>query len=237
MIRARLFLITPDAAEPASLIAPVAAALNAGEAVASVLIAGAPSDDSTRRDDLKRLIATIQQAGAAALLPPPTDLRQVARLGADGVHWTAGGQEPEADARALVLLSEAMRADRITGAGGLASRDGAMAAGEAEVDYVMFGEPTSDGGLPPLPAVIDRCQWWAEVFMVPAVGYAPGLDAVEAIARTGIEFVALGAAVFAAPEGPAAAVRVASAALDHAAGKAQEPAPSPTPARTGPPRR
>jgi thiamine-phosphate pyrophosphorylase len=40
--------------------------------------------------------------------------------------------------------------------------------------------------------VIERCRWWAELFNVPCIGYAPGPEAVKPLAATGAEFVALG---------------------------------------------
>jgi thiamine-phosphate pyrophosphorylase len=67
--------------------------------------------------------------------------------------------------------------------------------------------------LPPLQAIIERAAWWAEIFETPCVAYAPSLDAVAALARTGAEFIALGEAVWSHAEGPADALRLAGAAL------------------------
>jgi thiamine-phosphate pyrophosphorylase len=88
-----------------------------------------------------------------------------------------------------------------------------MTAGEGGVDYVMFGEPRPDGLLPPIAAVAERAAWWAEIFETPCVAYAPTLEALARLARTGAEFVALGDAVWDHPDGPAAAVRAALDAL------------------------
>jgi len=77
----------------------------------------------------------------------------------------------------------------------------------------MFGEPRADGSLPPLEAVIERAAWWAEIFVTPCVAFAPSLDAVPRLAAIGAEFVAVGDSVWDHPDGPAAAVRAALAAL------------------------
>ena len=131
----------------------------------------------------------VQNAGAALLIDPPAEMRNVARWGADGVHIS----HSELLANALAELKPASaKTNWVVGAGGLRSKDAAMAAGEEGCDYVMFGEPREDGSLPPLDQVVERCQWWAEVFNTPCVAYAPSLESVEALASTGVEFVALG---------------------------------------------
>ncbi len=88
-----------------------------------------------------------------------------------------------------------------------------MSVGEAGADYLIFGEPRPDGSLPALESVAERAAWWAEIFETPCVAYAPTLDAIPQLAATGAEFVALGDAVWSHPDGPAAAVRLATAAL------------------------
>ena len=78
-----------------------------------------------------------------------------------------------------------------------------MAAGESDVDYLMFGGPDDDE---PAEAILERTQWWAEIFNVPCVAFARSLDDVDALAQTGAEFVALESAIWDDPRGPAAAV-------------------------------
>lgn len=181
---ARLMLILPRnfAADDG-----LAAALSAAEVAAVVVPVAENPDERAVLKGLKPLIAAIQEAGAAALIAGPADL--VGKSGADGLHVPG---HSAADA------AERFRPGKIVGAGALRSRDTAMDAGEAEVDYVMFGEPGADGGHPPLDSVLDRLAWWAEVFVTPCVGYAPSFDAVEAISATGAEFVAIGPDVLAA---------------------------------------
>ena len=81
---------------------------------------------------------------------------------------------------ALTAALDALKPDRIAGAGGLRNRHDAMLAGEAGADYVMFGEPDRLGGRPPLDALVERLEWWAEIFQPPCIGYAASLDEVVA---------------------------------------------------------
>jgi thiamine-phosphate pyrophosphorylase len=128
-----------------------------------------------------------------------------ARGGADGVHTGALGS--------LGDLRQRLKGDRILGVGNLRSKHEAMGAGEAGVDYLLFGEPRADGSVPPLDSVIERAAWWAEIFETPCVAYAPSLESVPRLAATGAEFVALGDAVWTAADGPAAAMEAARSSL------------------------
>ncbi len=201
----RLALITPPIADHAAFRPLLEAAIGTG-GVASVhlRVAGASARDAQRF--IQALAPVVQDKGAALLIDPPADLREVARWGADGVHVG----DPAAAKDALLAL----RPDRIVGVGGLRSKDAAMTAGEDGVDYVMFGEPRADGTVPPAEQVIERCQWWAEVFTTPCVGYAASPEMVGPLAATGIEFVALGEWVFSgSPDVVAARVKDAANAL------------------------
>ena len=42
----------------------------------------------------------------------------------------------------------------------------------------------------------ERVAWWAEVLTIPCVGYAASLDEVEALARAGADFVAIGESIW-----------------------------------------
>jgi thiamine-phosphate pyrophosphorylase len=179
----KLCLITPPVAEPAAFSALLEAALSAAE-IASVHLRLATSDEKDVKRFLQALAPIVQDKGAALIVDPPSDLRNVARWGADGVHVMAGDAVKDA-------LS-ALKPDRIVGVGGLRSKDSAMTAGENGVDYVLFGEPRADGTVPPPEQVIERCQWWAEVFNTPCIGYAADAAMVGPVAKTGAEFVALG---------------------------------------------
>lgn len=200
-----LYLVTPPVADPAAFRLSLDAALRAAD-VACLHLRIASTEPQTVKRFVQALAPVAQDRGAAVLIDPPGDWREVARLGADGVHCA----DPSRAGEAL----EAMKPDRIAGFGGLKSRDAAMSAGEAGADYVMFGEPRPDGTLPPPDQVVERCRWWAELFNTPCVGYAASPEMVAPLAAAGVEFVALGPWVFAGtPAEVAAAIKGASAML------------------------
>ena len=184
----RLYLITPATAEADTLNPLLEAAMKVG-AVDCVYLRLSVSDETACKRLVQASAPVVQSGGAALLIDPPADMRNVARWGADGVHVF----NPEHLTSALAELKPVpAKTNWVVGAGGLRSKDAAMAAGEDGCDYVMFGEPRADGSLPPLEQVAERCQWWAEVFNTPCVGYAPSLEAVKILGATGVEFVALG---------------------------------------------
>jgi thiamine-phosphate pyrophosphorylase len=195
----RLYLFTPQVADPAGVRDALAAALGAAD-VAAVLLCLAAADERTQINRVKALAPVIQDKGAALLLDGLPAI--AAHGGADGAHLS-GIAAFEA---ALPTLKPA----RIAGCGGLATRHDAMAAAEAGADYVMFGEPDDDGQRPSLDAVIDRVAWWAEVFQIPCVGFAGSADEVGPLAAAGADFVALGDWIFQQAGGPAAAIKEAA---------------------------
>src|SRR5262249_55918392 len=89
-----------------------------------------------------------------------------------------------------------------------------MVAAELGADYVMFGELEERRYPPSFEAVIERVAWWAEVFEVPCVGYAGGMDEVAPLATAGAEFVALRDWIFWHERGPATAGGAAGAGGD-----------------------
>ncbi len=202
----RLFLITPPFVGAPDERATLASALASGE-VACVLLRHAMRDERSAKALLRELGPMVQAAGAALLVA--NDPRVAAHVDADGVQVDGPGEALEA---AIARL----KPERIVGCGGLASRDDAMLAGESEVDYLLFGEPGPDGALPDPAWTLERVAWWAEIFNVPCVGYAQTLADVGPLAGAGAEFVALGAAAFDDPRGPAEAVREALAAMAEA---------------------
>jgi thiamine-phosphate pyrophosphorylase len=205
MSKTSLCLITPPVADPAGFRLLLDAALGAG-GVQSVHLRLAVSAERDAQRFVQALAPVVQDKGAALIIDPPGDLREVARWAADGVHIS--------DPKLLKDALLALKPDRIVGAGGLRSKDAAMTAGEDGVDYVMFGEPRADGSLPPPEQVIERCQWWAEVFTTPCVGYAATPEMVTPLAATGVEFVALGDWLFSgSPAEVAERVQAAAAAL------------------------
>ena len=195
----RLIVIAPAFATPEELLPALEAALSAGR-IDAVVLPLPEGDDRSLVNFVKAVGPMVQEANAALLLQDHMHL--VARSGADGVHLT----KPEMLEEALALLRPQ---ERIVGCAGLRARHDAMEAAEAGCDYVMFGEPFADGGHLPLSSVLERSQWWSEVFQTPCVTFVSTIDDVEAAAMTGTEFVALGAGVFTAPQGVATAVKQA----------------------------
>lgn len=200
--RQRIFLVTPPAPDVATFAPRLRDALARGD-VAAVLIgaAGGP----TLEAEAEAFVPLVQAAGAAAIVAG--DTRIAGRTKADGVH-VAG---PIDDLRFAI---QSFRPKRIVGAGGLESRHAAMEIGELDVDYLFFGRPHGDTHDAAHARALDLAEWWAEIMQIPAVVMAGrSLDSVAEAAATGADFVALHEAVWSHPDGPAAAVRIAAAAL------------------------
>jgi thiamine-phosphate pyrophosphorylase len=197
---ARLYLVTPalaDAQAAADLIGPALAAAE----FAAVLLRLAAADERTLINRIKEIAPLVQGRGAALLTDGHAGL--AARAGADGAHLTGTAAVQEA--------IRSLKPERIVGAGGLASRHDAMLAAESGADYVMFGEPDASGDRPAFAAILERVEWWTDVFEIPCVAYAASLGEIGALAAA--EFIALGPSILADPRGPAAAVADAAARL------------------------
>ncbi|HVX99810.1 MAG TPA: thiamine phosphate synthase [Pseudorhodoplanes sp.] len=196
----RLYLIAPEVADPEGLARPLAAALGAAD-VAAVLLRLADDAESTLIRRVKTIAPIIQNSGAALILDGRTDI--VARSGADGAHLTG--------AAAFEAAREDLKPDRIAGAGGILTRHDAMVVAEAGADYVMFGEPDAQGRRAPFAQILDRVQWWQEVFQTPCVAFAAALAEVHPLAQAGADFVAVGDFVFRGARPVAEAVAEAAA--------------------------
>jgi thiamine-phosphate pyrophosphorylase len=195
----RLILVTP-AIEDAAAFVPALAAARAAADIAAVILRLAPGTDAEQLARIAALAPAARNSDAALLLEGRADL--VAASGADGVHLH--GSDAIAPARAT------LGPDRIVGAGGLATRHDAMLAGEANADYVLFGDPDANRR-PAFPVLLDRVSWWAELFVIPCIGYAATQEEIAPLVQTGTDYVALGEeAVWNAPEGPATALAAAS---------------------------
>lgn len=209
-VSVRLVLVTPPLKDAVAFAPQLAAACAAADIAAVILILEG-SDERGLVAMVKALAPIAQEAGAAVTVCVPdanetVDAALIAtRGGADGVHVHGTA--------AIAAFRERLGRDRIVGAGDLRSRHDAMEAGEAGADYLLFGEPRRDGSVPPLSAIAERAQWWAEIFETPCAAYAPDLAAIAALRTTGAEFCALGATVFSHAEGPAAGIREALSAL------------------------
>lgn len=207
---ARLYLIAPPGLALGEIgVGAFADALPqvlaAGD-VACLLLAGIADAGPAGAERLSEpIIRPAQAAGVAVLVEEDAGL--VEPLGADGVHLTRGG-------KAVKRARAALSADAILGVCCGRSRHHAMLAGEAGADYIAFRGRADD---PDGPADTELLTWWQAVMTPPCVAMGRiALADVEGLARAGADFVALGAAVWAHTEGPAAAVAEAQAALDRA---------------------
>ncbi len=206
--RCRLYLITPPALDPKPFAGDLAAALDAGDVAAVQLRLKDCDDDALRRAiDLLRPVA--QSRGVAFLLNDRPDL--VRESGCDGAHVGAEDMDVAAARRLL-------GADLTLGASCYASRDRAMAAGEAGADYVAFGAffPTATKNAP-ARAEPEILAWWAELMELPAVAIG-GINAENCapLVAAGADFLAVISAVWSHPAGPTAGVRALNAAIDAA---------------------
>lgn len=200
-MRARLFLITPETIELSTFIPNLKAALSGGD-VASLLIT--PVDDY---QTVAETIAPLAQAAGVAVLVQD-DSRTMGRAKADGLHVTAG---PAMLAEAV----ERLQPKAIVGVGAVKTRHEAMAAGEAGVDYVLFGMLDKPEEADAHRKTLDLGGWWAELFEPPCVLLAGTSDeSVRTCAATGADFVAVRHGVWDDPAGPAAAVARFNGVLD-----------------------
>ena len=161
-------------------------ACTAGD-VAAVILRLAPADERSLTARIKQVAPVAQEHGAALVVACPGfagDLAAVAiRGGADGIHIDKPRDLKEQRGR--------LRDGRILGAGGLETKHNAMEAGEAGIDYLMFGGLYPDGVAPDAEMVRARAAWWAEIFETPCIAVATVVDEIGPLHATGAEFVGL----------------------------------------------
>lgn len=203
----RFYLMLPPLQEAGDYPQRLAEALDAAD-VACVLAPLAARDDGSAKKIVKALIDVTEPRGVALLID---NAALVARSGADGAHVRVSGDTLE---KSLESAVETLKPERILGVGGLKAKHDAMVAGEFDVDYVSFGDPAPDGYTPPLEQILERVSWWAAIFNVPCVAFAPELADVAALSRAGADFVALRDCVWNDPRGAGAAMAQAQALLD-----------------------
>ena len=196
----RICLVTPPAFAPAAFASSLPRILVCADVAALRLrMPGASAEDLAAAAGALRQVTI--PADIALLIDADAEL--ALRLGCDGVHVPAN----------RVAEARRVMGDRASvGAACGASRDAAMRAAEAGADYIAFG-PVSGPDAVDGETVID----WAIAMVVPCV-VAGGIGVVNAAewAATGAEFLALGRAVWDAPEGPEAALRAIAARIAEA---------------------
>ena len=206
--RCRLVLIVPEMADAEDQAKALADALRGGD-VASVIIPQYALDDIAFQKRAEKLVPLAQAAGAAALIAG--DSRVAGRARSDGLH-VAGSAE------ALAEAVEKFTPKLIVGGGSAADRHGALEIGEVRPDYIFFGK--FDGDIKPEahPKNVALGEWWASMIEIPCIVMGGSdLQSAAEVALCGAEFVALRAAIFAAPAGPAVAVAEVNALLDEKA--------------------
>ena len=208
---ARLALLGPhglDAEGMEGFVTSLRAACGTGD-VAAVILRLAATDERGLTARVKQVAPVAQEHGAALVVACPGftgDLAAVAiRGGADGVHI----DKP----RELKELRDRLRDGRILGVGGVETKHAAMEAGEAGVDYLMFGGLYPDGVAPEADTVLARVSWWVEIFETPCIAVATTAEAVEPLVATGSEFIGLESALWL---GDPSTVRQAQQALQRA---------------------
>jgi thiamine-phosphate pyrophosphorylase len=199
----RLYLITPPVSDLAAAAPLLDAALDAAD-VACVLLRVRVPDEGAAKRLVRGLVGSATARDVALLLDG--DAKLAVRAGADGVHVRVAGE-------ALREALESLKPERIVGAGELRLRDDAMEAGEAGVDYVMFGEPSVEGVQPSFSETLERTRWWAEIFNIPCVAFATSVAQIGPLASAGADFVAVGEWIWEDPRGIATAMREAQSAL------------------------
>lgn len=136
------------------------------------------------------------------------DVALAKRLNADGVHLGQGDGDPR-DAR------RELGANAQIGVTCHASRHMAMEAGEAGADYVAFGAfyPTTTKAVEH-HAEPEILEWWQGMFELPCVAIGGiTIDNARVLIDAGADFLAVSGAVWAHPDGPAAAVQAFSTLL------------------------
>jgi len=137
------------------------------------------------------------------------DVALAKRLNADGVHLGQSDGDPR-DAR------RELGANAQIGVTCHASRHMAMEAGEAGADYVAFGAfyPTTTKAVEH-HADPEILEWWQGMFELPCVAIGGiTIDNARVLVDAGADFLAISGAVWAHPDGPAAAVQAFNALLN-----------------------
>lgn len=192
----RCRLILTAAGQPA-IGDTIIRALGGGDVAAVILRTGSLAETGFQQL-AEQLMPAIAAAGAMLILED--DTQAMGRSGADGLYI----------AKNLDRLKDAVARfspKRIIGYGGARSRHAAMEAGEAKADFLFLGDLEGDIRPEPHPKNLVLGEWCAEVMQLPvAVMGGSALESALTVAECGVDFVAMGRAVFAHPDGPEAAV-------------------------------
>lgn len=207
--RCRIVLIAPPTVAPQQ----VEAALAGGD-VASLILPGEGVDEASFQSFAEKVVAAAQKAGVAVVVAG--DTRVAGRVHADGIHVEGNKEE-------LAEAVENYQQRMMVGAGGAKTRDDALELGEERPDYIFFGRFGYDNKPEPHSRNLSLGEWWAEMIEIPCIVMAGSdIASVEAVAATGVEFVAVSSAVFGEGIDPREAVARANALLDETAPRFEE---------------
>ncbi len=206
--RCRLVLIAPQSRDLDTLAARIEKACAGGD-VASLILPQFDMLEGEFQHLAERIVPLTQARGIAVVIAGAP--RIAARTKADGIH-VDGATADLADA--IGRYQPAM----MVGAGGARDRDRALELGELRPDYLFFGRFGYDSKPDPHPRNLALSRWWSEMVEIPCLVLAGSrIDSVVEVARTGAEFVAASAAVFADGADPQAAVAEINRMLDETA--------------------
>jgi thiamine-phosphate pyrophosphorylase len=175
----QLYLILPRKGSAGDILPRLSAVL-ANHACAAVLVPAGERAEAAYKALVKAVRSAVQSAGSALIIEGDPGL--VRLLGADGLHVTTGIE-------GLRDALTALRPEFIVGAGDARTRHDAMAKGELELDYILFG---------PLSGSIssesrEMARWWAETMEIPGVLADPDGDLGDSDTE-GCEFLGIGLA-------------------------------------------
>jgi thiamine-phosphate pyrophosphorylase len=195
----QLYLVSPPDFDVGAQADALLSALSAGIPIAAYQLRMKGHSDGAILAAAERLLPICRSADVAFLLNDRADLARAAE--ADGVHL---GQGDGAVAEARALLG----ADAQIGVTCHASRHLAMEAGEAGANYVAFGAffPTGTK-MVEHHATPDILGWWTALSPIPCVAIG-GITPANCgpLVAAGADFLAVSAAIWTDPDGPAAAV-------------------------------
>lgn len=141
-----------------------------------------PGPEPAGEVEIGRLIDLVHAAGTALLIE--NDAALARRLGADGVHLSAGAA---AYAGARDLLGQ----EASIGAWCGESRHEAMGLAEKGADYLAFGPSAASLDIDAIDQQAELIAWWAEIFVVPCVAWnVDDPREAERMAVLGADFVA-----------------------------------------------
>ena len=196
----RLFLITPPNIEIESFVELLDDTLSDSD-VAILLLASDSIDRDSMNSNYKQIQQIAHRHNISALIQ--NNLEFANENDVDGI------QIDELDVLKETLVKS--KSFEIVGAAENKFKHDAMIKGEAEIDYMFFGNITTPESEFSPPKVVELSEWWAENFKIPGVALAgQNMESIREIATTGIEFIAVRNAIWNFPNGTKSAISIAS---------------------------